>query len=119
MLAKIQEDKEIADNKKEIVAKEEAEAKIAQKEAAELAEKVKAEVDEADAELSKTLEKIGLLNPGHLTEIKSFTDPPTKVKYVFMATCVLMMPMNMLTTKNNWSDEEVEMHFWKNVNPTG
>ncbi len=108
MLAKIAEDKQIADKKKEIVALEEKEAKKAQERASTIAEEVKKEVKKADKELAKTLEKIGLLNQGHLSEISSFKNPHVKVKYVFMATCVLMKNANEISMKKNWSDEEKE-----------
>lgn len=113
MVEKIQEDKEVADKKKSLVAEEEAQAKIAQEEAAELARQVQEQVEEADIELAKTLEKIGLLNQGHINEIKSFDKPPEKVKYVFMAACVLLMDQSSISYKSSMSEEEVEQFFWK------
>ena len=62
----------------------------------------------ADTELNKILEKIGLLNQGHLNEIKSFVKPPEKIKYVFMATCLLMKDFSNFTIKHSMKDEEVE-----------
>jgi dynein heavy chain len=113
MLERVTADKALADSKREVVAREELEAKKAQDEASEIAARVKAEVDEADKELDKTLEKIGLLNQGHLNEIKSFDNPPLKVKHVFMATCVLLLDASQCALKPSWTDEEVENFFWK------
>lgn len=113
MVDRIKKDKEVADDKKKIVAEEETIAKIAQAEAAELARQVQEEVEEADIELSKTLEKIGLLNQGHINEIKSFDKPPEKVKYVFMAACVLILDQMTTAYKPTMTEEEVEGFFWK------
>ena len=112
MLKKIAKDKKIADEKKEIVAQEEKEAKIAQEEAMVIANKVKTEVEEADKELSKTLEKISLLNQSHMSKLKSYKNPGDKIKYVFMATCILMLDPTLINIKKSFSEQEQEDYFW-------
>ena len=74
---------------------------------------VKKDVDEADKILLKTLEKIDLLTPQNLTEIKSYKVPPNKVNYVFIATCILMLPEKLFQLKKSWSDDDVNDYFWK------
>lgn len=53
------------------MAKEEVEAKKQEKEALDLAEKAETAVAEANASLSKTLEKVSELKKEHLVEVKS------------------------------------------------
>ena len=58
MLVKLSKDREEADEAKKVVASEEKIAKVAEKEATEIATQVTVEVESANAELEKTLEKI-------------------------------------------------------------
>jgi dynein heavy chain len=61
MLVRLSKDRELADEAKQMVEKEETIAKIAEGEATEIATMVSGEVEAANSELEKTLEKISLL----------------------------------------------------------
>lgn len=46
---------------------------------------------EVEKDLEETLKEMDKLNQGHINEINSFPSPPNKVKYVFIAVCILML----------------------------
>lgn len=78
-----------ADETQRIVAKEEIEAKIQEKEALELAEKAEAAVAEANNSLAATLAKVSELRKDHLVEVKSLGTPPEAVKITLAGVVIL------------------------------
>jgi len=113
MLVRLAKDREEADEAKKMVAQEEKIAKVAEAEATEIANQVSGEVEAANSELEKTLEKINLLTQGNLNEINSFPNPPSKIKYVMIAVCILLMPPKETGVKSSWSEDEFEGYFWE------
>lgn len=63
--------------------------------------------------MDETLKEMDKLAQVHINEINSFPNPPNKVKYVFIATCILMLESKEIAIKNSWSDEEVDDYFYK------
>lgn len=78
-----------------------------------IAEDVEKQVKEVEKDLQETLKEMDKLNQGHINEINSFPAPPNKVKYVFIAICILMLDPNDIQLKPNMTDEEIEDYFYK------
>ena len=112
MLVKLSKDREEADEAKRVVAKEEDLAKQSEKEATEIATMVQTEVEAANIDLEKTLEKISLLTQNNLNEINSFLNPPFKIKFVMIALSFQLLTSKETATKANMDELEFEAFFW-------
>jgi dynein heavy chain len=91
LLEKLAVDKETENETKKIVALEEAEAATQQLEANTLKKSAEESVRLANEELEKTLEKIQLLKPSNIIEIRTANNPVKKVKLVAMTVCYLLL----------------------------
>ena len=106
LLEKVKEDKIKENETKKNVAKEEAEAAKQQIEANILKAKAEDTVKVANDQLEKTLEKIQLLKPANIVEIRSVNVPVKKVKLVIMCMCYFLVDKSLIKKKMTEDD------FW-------
>lgn len=90
MMEKLMIDKREADEKQKLVSKDEIVATKQAEEAEETASKAQEAVAEANNTLDKVLEEIKKLSTNHLTEIKSFSQPPTPILWTLAGLCVML-----------------------------
>lgn len=111
LLSQITADRAKEQETKVLVAREEAEASKQQKEANELKQTAEDSVREANEELENSLQKIKLLKPQNITEVKNFSNPPQKVKVVNAAMTILILDNALLGSilKKKFDLDE----FWK------
>lgn len=110
LLQKLAVDKETENETKKIVALEEAEAATQQIEANALKKSAEESVRVANEELERTLEKIQLLKPANIIEIRTANNPVRKVKLVMMTLCYLLLDNTLAPgfMKKQLTEEE----FW-------
>jgi dynein heavy chain len=110
LLEKVAVDKETENETKKIVALEEAEAAAQQLEANTLKKSAEESVRLANEELERTLEKIQLLKPASIIEIRTANNPVRKLKLVIMTVCYLLLDNSASPgfMKKNLSEED----FW-------
>ena len=110
LLESLEKDKASENQTKKIVALQESEAAKQQLEANALKKEAEESVRIANEELDRTLEKIQLLKPANIIEIRTAIAPVKKVKVVMTAICYLLLENSVVPgfLKKTMSEDD----FW-------